>query len=566
MKAFASKEKQSVTAGRKALPYVHYPAGPVQLAQRAKIRHILHSTGTQAKLTIGQPNDKYEQEADRVADQVMCMPDPKLQRQPENEEEEETLQAKPIADQITPLVQRQEEPPEEEEEEPVQAKLKDSGMTQRMCSECKDNEAQRQPMEEDEEVQAKSKAGKTSEVTPAISSGIQSLQGGGQPMSGSERSFFEPRFGADFSGVRVHNDDRAAIAAKSISARAFTLGKDVVFGRGEYSPDSSSGRKLFAHELTHVVQQNNVQTSLTPSTTPLTQGKADKNNGKEFLQTRKGSGQPLIQRDLATPPPATPAPAQAALTAAQVRSAIRFNKRRYNVVGTRLIQDIVGTTPTGTWIEADIRAIAAIQEEYGRTKDGKVGTRTFRFIDTEVRNERARRSDANCLTSLVINRGAQNIVPRNNGATMTRRFTMHAQFPRYCGCRHFEYRQFIRGHLRVIRGRVVHDQGAAFSTLPAGRINTAWQEDGHTGVPSVNFGYRSRATSADDRYLPNRANGCRYRGSDTPGGNYTGVAGFTPTTGDRIDVNVNFRGEVRRRGRVIRSKRWSALRRRFRLP
>jgi hypothetical protein len=89
--------------------------GPEAKAQQAEIHRILRSTDAQAKLTIDQPNDKYEQEADRVVDQVMSMPDPKLQRQPENEEEEETLQTKPLADQITPLVQRQEELLDEED-------------------------------------------------------------------------------------------------------------------------------------------------------------------------------------------------------------------------------------------------------------------------------------------------------------------------------------------------------------------------------------------------------------------------------------------------------------------
>lgn len=106
MKTLATKEKQLAPAARNARPYVHHPMGPVQQAQRAEIRHILRFTGAQAKLTIGKPNDKYEQEADRVADQVMRMPDPSLQRQPEAEEEEETVQAKPLANQITPLMQR----------------------------------------------------------------------------------------------------------------------------------------------------------------------------------------------------------------------------------------------------------------------------------------------------------------------------------------------------------------------------------------------------------------------------------------------------------------------------
>jgi hypothetical protein len=279
---------------------------------------------------------------------------------------------------------------------------------------------------------------------------------------------------------------------------------------------------------------------------------------------------------LATPPPAVAPAAQPDLTADQIRSAITFNRRRYNAVGTRLIQDLVGTTPTGTWVADDIRAIAAIQETYGLTKDGKVGTNTFRFIDREVRAEGLRRTDANCLTSLVINHGPENIVPSATGANMTRHFTMRAQFPSYCGCGNFEYRQFIRGHFTVTRAGVVHDEGGWFANLPAGRLNRGWQEDGHTGVPSINFGHRSRSSEADNRYLNDAGavdmrNGCRYHGDDTPGGNYRGTVGitrpgFTPRSGDVLDIDVNFRGEVQRSGRVVRSKRWSALRRRFTLP
>jgi hypothetical protein len=176
----------------------------------------------QAKLRISQPNDKYEQEADRVADQVMRMPESVIQRQVEPEEvEEETLQTKPLANQITPLVQRQVEPEEEEET-----------------------------------LQTKPAQGQIESVGPNLHSQIKSLQGGGQPLSRSTRGFFEHRIGADFSSVRVHNDTRAARAAQSVNARAFTLGNDVVFGAGEYSPETSSGRKLLAHELTHVIQQS----------------------------------------------------------------------------------------------------------------------------------------------------------------------------------------------------------------------------------------------------------------------------------------------------------------------
>ncbi len=79
--------------------------------------------------------------------------------------------------------------------------------------------------------------------------------GAGRPLPERTRTFFESRFGHDFGGVRVHADQRAASAAQSANARAFTMGQTVVFDRGQYAPETSSGRRLLAHELTHVVQQ-----------------------------------------------------------------------------------------------------------------------------------------------------------------------------------------------------------------------------------------------------------------------------------------------------------------------
>ena len=105
------------------------PANDILMLQRSvgnqAVQRLMNNGIIQAKLTIGQPNDKYEQEADRVADEVMRMPAPQVQRQSEEEEEkyeeEEMIQPKSIGEQITPLVQRQVEP-EEEEEEMIQAK------------------------------------------------------------------------------------------------------------------------------------------------------------------------------------------------------------------------------------------------------------------------------------------------------------------------------------------------------------------------------------------------------------------------------------------------------------
>ncbi len=77
----------------------------------------------------------------------------------------------------------------------------------------------------------------------------------GAPLSAELRRYFEPRFGYDFSAVRLHHDGAAAAAAQAVHARAYTRGRDVVFDHGEYRPDTAAGRHLLAHELAHVVQQ-----------------------------------------------------------------------------------------------------------------------------------------------------------------------------------------------------------------------------------------------------------------------------------------------------------------------
>jgi|GEM_PF-6466893 len=205
----------------------------------------LNNPMIQAKLTVSRPDDEYEREADQVTDQIMGVQNPDsvqresrgpvpvqvLERQPMEEEEEE-LQAKP-------LIQRQ---PVEEEEEELR--------TQPIL--------QRQPLEEEEEGEILS-AKRSDQRRPHLTSNeetyIRSIKGAGQPLPNSAQSFFESRFGYDFSRVRVHDDHKAAESARAINARAFTLGQDVVFGTGGYSPQTFTGRKLLAHELAHVVQQ-----------------------------------------------------------------------------------------------------------------------------------------------------------------------------------------------------------------------------------------------------------------------------------------------------------------------
>lgn len=94
-----------------------------------------------------------------------------------------------------------------------------------------------------------------------VLSGIeQVLRSPGRPLDAGTRNFMEPRFGHDFSQVRVHNNAPAADSARALNASAYTVGNHVVFAKGLYDVDSTQSRKLMAHELTHVIQQGGLQT------------------------------------------------------------------------------------------------------------------------------------------------------------------------------------------------------------------------------------------------------------------------------------------------------------------
>jgi hypothetical protein len=93
------------------------------------------------------------------------------------------------------------------------------------------------------------------EEAQQVESDIDAMRGGGAPLDPATRAFMEPRFGHDFSQVRVHTDARAATVAQSLDALAFTVGDDIAFAPGQYRPGSDEGRTLLAHELTHTLQQ-----------------------------------------------------------------------------------------------------------------------------------------------------------------------------------------------------------------------------------------------------------------------------------------------------------------------
>ena len=215
----------------------------------------------QAKMTVNKPGDKFEQEADRVAEQVMRMPEPQVQRQacssPDCKEEDEPIQTKPLAGQITPLVQRETEPEEDEDNKILQTKSVDSSESAQTV----DN--------------------------PLIQSVLSSS---GQPLDAATRSFMEPRFGQDFSGVGVHTDGQAAESARALQAKAYTYGSDIVFDSGEYSPDTHEGKMLLAHELTHVVQQGH-----SPEIASSSLPKIQRYSWNEFVEDAESVGHSVVE-------------------------------------------------------------------------------------------------------------------------------------------------------------------------------------------------------------------------------------------------------------------------------
>ena len=164
------------------------------------VQRLLRDGVIQAKLTVSQPGDRFEQEADRVADTVMRMPD-----------------------RASESVQGAARPP----------------LVQRACAKC------------EEELHRKAGPG-----PKQVGESFRHPSSGGRPLPDSERRFFEPRLSHDFSNVRIYSDAQAAGAVRSVNALAYTKENDVVFGQRQYQPGTQSGRSLLAHELVHVIQQS----------------------------------------------------------------------------------------------------------------------------------------------------------------------------------------------------------------------------------------------------------------------------------------------------------------------
>ena len=207
----------------------------------------------QAKLKIGNPNDKYEQEADTMANSVV-----------NGSNSSQQIQAKEISTiQRNPLMGNEEEEAiqrvkEKEEEEPVQMMTSPEEKKEEETVQSKESEEEEEAIqrvkEKEEELQMKPETGGKT-ATPQLSSRIQDKTGKGKPLPDKARVEMENSFGADFSGINIHTDTQAVQLNKELGAQAFTHGRDVYFNAGKYRPESSEGKRLLAHELTHVIQQ-----------------------------------------------------------------------------------------------------------------------------------------------------------------------------------------------------------------------------------------------------------------------------------------------------------------------
>ena len=166
--------------------------------------------GMQAKLEVGPVGDRFEQEADRTADSVMRMPNPGM-----------SVAAAPL--QIS-----------------------------RKCAVCEREE------KDEKRVQKKAAGPAEASIGEAPASVHAALRSPGQPLDAASRAYFEPRFGQEFGNVRVHTGMSAARSAREVSAHAYTVGQNIVFAAGRFAPATQTGRRLIAHELTHVVQQSSM--------------------------------------------------------------------------------------------------------------------------------------------------------------------------------------------------------------------------------------------------------------------------------------------------------------------
>lgn len=243
----------------------------------------------QKKLKTGTVGDKYEVEADNVADKVvnnnsskggLLQAKEEVQQKPVSEtissvqskemkEEKDPVQKKSDKKEEEKPVQKkgkEEEKPIQkkgkEEEKPVQkksAKKEEEKPVQSKCDNCeKEEKVQKKDKKEEEKPVQKKVENTESEIqNNELEGKLDNSKGSGTGLDEKTKGEMESGFGTDFSNVKIHTDSNAVQMSQELGAQAFTNGNDVYFNQGKYNPDSKEGKHLLAHELTHTVQQGN---------------------------------------------------------------------------------------------------------------------------------------------------------------------------------------------------------------------------------------------------------------------------------------------------------------------
>ncbi len=180
-----------------------------------------HSPVIQPKLTVNKPGDAYEQEADRMAEQVMRMP---------------------VENAAPPMISR----------------MHAGGAVQRMCSACAQSGSTCSDCAESNkvpEIQRKPENSDPTHTSEAVTQRLVQRKGRGNTLPPAVQEQMAQAFQSDFSNVRLHTDPEAAAMSRDLNAQAFTYGQDIYFNAGKYEPGTAAGRGLLGHELTHTVQQ-----------------------------------------------------------------------------------------------------------------------------------------------------------------------------------------------------------------------------------------------------------------------------------------------------------------------
>ncbi|WP_278010214.1 eCIS core domain-containing protein [Flavobacterium gyeonganense] len=195
--------------------------------------------GVQAKLSVGKSNDKYEAEADRMADKVVS--------NKQNNASTSFFSAAPIVQKNQGTEVKKEDQTENEvQQKPLAATVNPLQWQSIQKCDC-----------DNENIQKKEEDGTQTETTANadFEKKLNSTKGGGTALSEDTKAEMESGFDTDFSNVRIHNDSSAVQMNQEIGAQAFASGNDIYFNEGKYNPESTSGKHLIAHELTHTVQQ-----------------------------------------------------------------------------------------------------------------------------------------------------------------------------------------------------------------------------------------------------------------------------------------------------------------------